>query len=204
MKEFTRAILIFVTMAVFLGLAYPFAMTGVSQLLFPQKANGSIIVLDKRVVGSSLIGQNFTGPKYFHGRPSALEKPYDAGNSGGTNFGPSNAKFLDEVGKRVEKVRKENILDPGMPVPADLVLASASGLDPHISVETAILQVPRIAKARGLQETEVQDALQRSAEGPLFGFFGGKRINVLRLNISLDELSRRKGQAIVFESERRG
>ena len=193
MREFTRAILIFATMTVLLGLAYPFAITGISQFLFPQKANGSIIVLDNRVVGSSLIGQNFTHPKYFHGRPSALEKPYDAGNSGGTNFGPSNAKFLEEVGNRVEKARKENALDPGTPVPADLVLASASGLDPHISIEAAILQVPQVAKTRGLQESEVQDALQRSAEGPLFGFLGNGRINVLRLNMSLDERrSRRK------------
>jgi K+-transporting ATPase ATPase C chain len=204
MREFTRAILIFVTMTVLLGLAYPFTMTRVSQLLFSQKANGSIIVLDKKVIGSSLIGQNFSHPKYFHGRPSALEKPYDAGNSGGTNFGPSNAKFLEEVGKRVEKARKENILDPGMPVPADLVLASASGLDPHISIEAAILQVPRVAKAQGLQETEVRGLIAEHVEGPFFGFFGGKRINVLRLNLSLDELSRRKGQAIVFESGRRG
>jgi K+-transporting ATPase ATPase C chain len=193
MREFTRAILIFATMTVLLGLAYPFAITGISQFLFPQKANGSIIVLDNRVVGSSLIGQNFTHPKYFHGRPSALEKPYDASNSGGTNFGPSNAKFLEEVGNRVEKARKENILDPGTPVPADFVLASASGLDPHISIEAAILQVPRVAKTRGLQESEVQDALQKTAEGPLFGFLGNGRINVLRLNMSLDERrSRRK------------
>lgn len=180
-------------MTVLLGLAYPFAITGISQLIFPQKANGSIIDLDIRVVGSSLIGQNFSHPKYFHGRPSALEKPYDASNSGGTNFGPSNAKFLEKVGQRIDVVRKENILDPGTPVPADLVLASASGLDPHISIEAAILQVPRVAKARGLKDTEVRSLIAEHVEGPLFRFFGGKRINVLRLNMSLDELSRRKG-----------
>ena len=179
-------------MTVLLGLAYPFAMTGISQFLFRQKANGSLVMSGNRAVGSSLIGQNFSHPKYFHGRPSALERPYDAGNSGGSNFGPSNAKFLEEVGKRVEKARKENILDPGMPVPADLVLASASGLDPHISVEAAMLQVPRIAKTRGLQESEVQDALQKTAEGPLFGFLGNGRINVLRLNMSLDERRSRR------------
>jgi K+-transporting ATPase ATPase C chain len=193
MREFSRAILIFVTMTVLLGLAYPFAMTGISQLFFREKANGSLVMSDNRAVGSSMIGQNFSHHKYFHGRPSALEKPYNASNSGGSNFGPSNAKFLEEVGKRIEKVRKENTLDPGALVPADFVLASASGLDPHISVEAAMLQVPRIAKTRGLQESEVQDALQRSAENPLFGFLGSKRINVLRLNMSLDELSRRKG-----------
>ena len=99
MREFTRAILIFVTMTVLLGLAYPFAMTGISQLFFREKANGSLVVSDNRVAGSSLIGQNFTNPKYFHGRPSAMEKPYDASNSGGSNFGPSNAKFLEEVGQ---------------------------------------------------------------------------------------------------------
>jgi len=193
MREFTRAILIFVTMTVLLGLAYPFAMTGISQFLFREKANGSLVVSDNRVVGSSLIGQNFSDPAYFHGRPSALEKPYDASNSGGTNFGPSNAKFLEKVGQRIEEVRKKNGLDLAVAVPADFVLASASGLDPHISVEAAMLQVPRIAKTRGLQESEVQDALRKTAENPLFGFLGSKRINVLRLNMSLDELSRRKG-----------
>jgi K+-transporting ATPase ATPase C chain len=193
MREFTRAMLIFVTMTVLLGLAYPFAMTGISQFLFRQKANGSLVMSGNRVVGSSLIGQNFSYPNYFHGRPSALGRPYNASNSGGSNFGPSNAKFLEEVGKRIEKVRKENTLNPGALVPADFVLASASGLDPHISVEAAMLQVPRIAKARGLQESEVQDALRKSAEGPLFGFLGDRRINVLRLNMSLDERrSRRK------------
>jgi len=192
MREFTRAILIFVTMTVLLGFAYPFAMTGISQFLFREKANGSLVVSDNRVVGSSMIGQNFSHPKYFHGRPSALEKPYNASNSGGTNFGPSNAKLLEEIGKRIEKVRKENTLDPGALVPADFVLASASGLDPHISVEAAMLQVPRIAKTRGLQESEVKDALRKTAENPLFGFLGSKRINVLRLNMSLDELSWRK------------
>ena len=193
MREFSRAILIFVTMTVLLGLAYPFAMTGISQFLFREKANGSLVVSDNRVVGSSLIGQNFSDPAYFHGRPSALEKPYDASNSGGTNFGPSNAKFLEKVGQRIEEVRKKNGLDLAVAVPADFVLASASGLDPHISVEAAMLQVPRIAKTRGLQESEVQDALRKTAENPLFGFLGSKRINVLRLNMSLDELSRRKG-----------
>ena len=171
-------------MTVLLGLAYPFAMTGISQFLFREKANGSLVVSDNRVVGSSLIGQNFSDPAYFHGRPSALEKPYDASNSGGTNLGPSNAKFLEKVGQRIEKVRKENTLDPATPVPADLVLASASGLDPHISVETAMLQVPRVAKARGLAESEVEDIVAKHVESLLFGFLGSKRINVLQLNMS--------------------
>jgi|WetSurMetagenome_2_1015567.scaffolds.fasta_scaffold27750_3 potassium-transporting ATPase KdpC subunit len=204
MREFTRAILIFVTMTVLLGLAYPFAMTGISQLFFREKAKGSLVVSDNRVIGSSMIGQNFSHPKYFHGRPSALEKAYDASNSGGSNFGPSNAKFLEKVGQRIDVVRKENTLDPGAPVPADLVLASASGLDPHISVETAMLQVPRVAKAQGLAESEVEDIVAKHVESPLFGFLGSKRINVLRLNMSLDELSRRNSQAIVYESGRRG
>jgi potassium-transporting ATPase KdpC subunit len=192
MKEFTRAILIFITMTVLLGIIYPFAITGISQFFFPLKANGSIIVSNDKLVGSSLVGQNFTDPKYFQGRPSALEKPYDASNSGGTNFGPSNAKFLGEVSKRIEKVQKENILNPAAPMPADLVLASASGLDPHLSVEAAMLQVPRIAKTRGLQDSEVRDLITRHVENPLFGFLGSTRINVLRLNMSIDELSRRK------------
>jgi K+-transporting ATPase ATPase C chain len=193
MREFTRAILIFVTMTVLLGLAYPVAMTGISQLFFREKANGSLVVSDNRVVGSSMIGQNFSDPAYFHGRPSALEKPYDASNSGGTNFGPSNAKFLEKVGQRIEEVRKKNGLDLAVAVPADFVLASASGLDPHISVEAAMLQVPRVAKARGLAESEVEDIVAKHVESLLFGFLGSKRINVLRLNMALDELSRRKG-----------
>ena len=190
MREFTRAILIFVTMTVLLGLAYPFAITGVSQLLFPLKANGSIIVLDSRVVGSSLIGQNFSHPKYFHGRPSALEKAYDAGNSGGSNFGPSNAKFLEEVGKRIEKVRKENTLNPGALVPADFVLASASGLDPHISPAAALYQVPRVARARSLSEDQVRALVTQFTEGRQFGILGEPRINVLKLNPALEERQR--------------
>jgi potassium-transporting ATPase KdpC subunit len=194
MRELIRTILIFATMTVLLGIVYPFAMTGISRLLFPQKANGSLIMSNNRVVGSSLIGQNFSDPKYFHGRPSALERPYDAGSSGGTNFGPSNAKFIEEVGKRIEKVRKENFISPETPVPADLVLTSASGLDPHISLDSATVQVARIAKKRGLKEEAVHSLILNHVEGSFLSFLGDKRINVLRLNISLNNLSERQVQ----------
>jgi K+-transporting ATPase ATPase C chain len=191
MKGVIQALLVFVTLSLLLGLAYPFAMTGISQLLFPHKANGSLVALDNRVVGSSLIGQNFTDPKYFKSRPSVLEKPYDAGNSGGSNFGPSSAKLLEEVEKRIQAVRVENGLDPAKPVPADLAFASASGLDPHISVEAATVQVPRVAKTRGLRDSSVQALIEQHAEASTLGLFGNARVNVLRLNLSLDKLGRR-------------
>ena len=130
MKAFVRALLLFILFSVVTGLAYPLLITGLCQLIFPHKANGSLIVASGKIVGSNLIGQSFTSPKYFIGRPSAIEKPYDASNSGGSNFGPSNAKFLEEVGKRIGKVRQENGLRPGASVPADLVLASAVDLTP--------------------------------------------------------------------------
>jgi K+-transporting ATPase ATPase C chain len=156
------------------------------------------------IIGSAIVGQNFSSPRYFRGRPSAIEKAYDAANSGGSNFGPSNAKFLEKVGRRVDTVRKDNGLERTASVPADLVLASASGLDPHISVEAATIQVKRVAKARGVPEPDVQVLVERFIEMPLFGFLGEKRINVLRLNLALDELSRRHSQPSESKSDKRG
>jgi len=188
MKAFVRALLLFILFSVVTGLAYPLLITGLCQLIFPHKANGSLIVVNGKIVGSNLIGQSFTSPKYFNGRPSAIEKPYDASNSGGSNFGPSNAKFLEEVGKRIGKVRQENSLNPGAPVPADLVLASGSGLDPDISLDAAMVQVPRVAKARNLPEAQVRETVEKLAETSFLGLAGQKRANVVQLNLALDTL----------------
>jgi potassium-transporting ATPase KdpC subunit len=189
MREFVRTLIVFVVMSFLTGLAYPLVVTGLSQLAFREKAQGSLIRGGGRTVGSALIGQQFTSLKYFHPRPSALEKPYDAGNSGGSNSGPSNAKFLEEVAKRIDRARKENNIEPSTSIPADMVLASGSGLDPDISVESAMMQVRRVARARGLQEEAVQGIVQKLVEAPLFGFIGQERINVLRLNLALDGLN---------------
>jgi K+-transporting ATPase ATPase C chain len=183
MKEWRNALLIFVVLSVCTGLAYPLAITALSQVLFPREAGGSLVLAGGKVVGSRLIGQDFTSPRYFHGRPSALEKPYDAGNSGGSNFGPTSRKYLEQVESRVRQVRNENGLAPDATVPADLVLASASGLDPEISLDAALLQVARVAKARGLAEVEVKDLVASIAKGR---YSGQVRVNVLKLNMALD------------------
>jgi K+-transporting ATPase ATPase C chain len=186
MKELLRSILIFLVMSLLTGLAYPFIITGISNITMPQKAQGSLIISKDQVIGSVLIGQHFSDARYFHGRPSALSKPYDASNSGGSNFGPSNKKFLDNVGQKVQQVRNENGLEPTVPVPADMVLASASGLDPHISVQTALLQTTRVAHARGLPEIDIRKTIEDVAEEWYFG--GPEIVNVLKLNMAIDEL----------------
>ena len=188
MRAFIRTLLLFALFTVLTGLVYPFFITGLCQLIFPYKADGSLIVASGKIVGSNLIGQNFTSPKYFNGRPSAIEKPYDASNSGASNFGPSNAKFLEEVGKRIAKVRRENGLGPDATIPADLVLASGSGLDPHISLDGALIQVPRVAKTRKLPEAQVRETVERLAETPFLGLTGQKKVNVVQLNLALDAL----------------
>jgi K+-transporting ATPase ATPase C chain len=189
MKAFKCALLFFVLFSVLTGLVYPFLITGLCQLIFTHKANGSLIVANGNVIGSGLIGQSFTSAKYFNGRPSAIEKPYDASNSGASNFGPSNAKFLGETGKRIEKVRQENGLRPDASVPADLVLASGSGLDPHITLDAALIQVPRVASARKLPEAQVRRLVDDMTEAPFLGLAGEKRVNVLKLNLAIDALA---------------
>ncbi len=191
MKELIRSLRMFVIMSLLTGIAYPIVITGIAHLEFRKEANGSLITFDKEIMGSSLIGQQFTTVGYFHGRPSALEKPYDAGNSGGSNSGPSNAKFLDLVGKRVLKVREENRIPRDVPVPADLVLASASGLDPHITPQAAMVQISRVARARRLTEEELQGLVERHIEPSLLRFMGEDRVNVLLLNLALDDLGRK-------------
>jgi K+-transporting ATPase ATPase C chain len=186
MRYLKQAILVFCIFTIVCGLMYPLFIIALSQSLFPQKANGSIITLDNRTVGSELIGQQFNSPKYFHGRPSGTEPAYNASGSAGSNLGPTNAHFLEEVKKRVEEVRNANGLPANTPIPADLVLTSASGLDPHISVESAVLQVRRIAKERGVPEAEVEAIVRRHVEQPLGGIWGEPRVNVLKLNLALD------------------
>ncbi|UOK70423.1 potassium-transporting ATPase subunit KdpC [Ancylobacter polymorphus] len=177
------------------GLAYPLAVTGFAQLAFPTAANGSPVTVGGRVVGSTLIGQSFTSERYFHGRPSAttgadpadpaksVEAPYNAASSTGSNLGPSSAVLAEAVKARVAALG-------GGPVPADLVTASASGLDPDISPAAAALQVARVAKARGLPEDEVRALVNRSILGRSFGVLGEPRVNVLALNLALDDLKR--------------
>jgi len=187
-REIKTAMLLFIAFSLLTGLIYPLFMTGIIQTAIPEKASGSMVAVDGRVIGSELIGQNFSGPGYFHGRPSAVG--YMANGSGGSNLGPTSNKLMEETQKRIEYVRLENELSSDIPVPADLVLTSGSGLDPHISAEGAMLQVPRIAKFRGLPELEVRTLVNQSVEPIYLGTFGQDRVNVLRLNIGLDRLSK--------------
>jgi len=189
-KEIRAAVLLFLAMSVLTGLAYPLFITGVVQRLMPEQAEGSLLVAEGKVVGSELIGQNFTNPGYFHGRPSAVG--YAANGSGASNFGPTSSKLMDQVRLRIEQVRRENNLSLNTSVPGELVLASASGLDPHISLEGAMLQVPRVSRARGLLESEVKVLVYQNVEPAQFEVLGQKRVNVLRLNLALNDLMKRR------------
>lgn len=173
-------------MTLVLGVVYPLAMTGISQIIFPHQANGSLIKIDDRVIGSELIGQSFTKPGYFQPRPSAAgANGYDATASGGYNQGPTNQKLVHRVKASVEQFRNDNP-DYHRPIPADLVTGSASGLDPHISPDSARAQVYRVAKARGISVNEVDQVLTEFTEGPDLGLLGESRVNVLKLNLALD------------------
>ena len=168
------------------GIVYPLAITGICQVLFPHQANGSLITKGDRVIGSELIGQSFTKPEYFHPRPSAAgDKGYDATSSGASNYGPTNKKLIDRVTASIDQFRKENP-DYRGPIPADLVTASASGLDPHISPDSARAQVARVAKARALTIEQVNRLIDQYTEDPTLGLLGDPRVNVLKLNLALD------------------
>ena len=173
-------------MTLVLGIGYPLAMTGICQALFPHRANGSLVKAGGTVIGSELIGQNFTRPEYFQPRPSAAGDGYDATASGGSNYGPTNKKLTDRVTAAADKLRKDN---PGFagPIPADMLTASASGLDPHISPATAQAQVARVAAARGVAADRLSQFVSGFTESPDLGFLGEPRVNVLRLNLNLDQ-----------------
>jgi K+-transporting ATPase ATPase C chain len=173
-----------VTTIVF-GLLYPLAITGIAQVLFPDKSTGQLIEHNGKLVGSKMIGQTFTSPAYFHGRPSSAGTGYDPQASGGSNLGPTNKNLIDRVNADVQKLQQEN---PGVPVPIDLVTSSASGLDPEISPAAAQFQIPRIAHARAIPEQDLQSLIQSHTRGRDLGFLGEPRVNVLELNLDLDAL----------------
>ena len=186
MNQIKITILATIVMTILFGLAYPLVFTGLAQVLFPHQANGSLVTVNGKVAGSELIGQSFTKPEYFHGRPSAAgNNGYDAANSGGSNLGPTNQKLVDRVKADVQKFRAEDPDYTG-PIPADLLTSSGSGLDPHISPASAEAQVARVAKARGVTPDRIAELVAKHTEGPQWGIFGEPRVNVLLLNIDLD------------------
>ena len=199
LKEIRPAIVILVLLTAITGLAYPLAMTAIAGVIFPKQAEGSLVERDGKVVGSALIGQEFKSDKYFHGRPSAttapdpadasktVAAPYNAANSGGSNLGPTSKALSDRIKEDVDKLKAEN---PSAPVPVDLVTTPGSGLDPDISPEAALFQVPRVAKARNMPEDRVRQLIAENTAGRLAGWLGEPRVNVLALNLALDVASK--------------
>jgi potassium-transporting ATPase KdpC subunit len=198
-REIRPAIVLIVAMTLITGIAYPFALTGLARVAFPYQAHGSLIERDGQVIGSALIGQTFTGPGYFHGRPSAtvapdpndstktVPAPYNAANSGGSNLGPTSKALIERMQAEVAKLKQEN---PDAQVPTDLVTTSGSGLDPHISPAAAFFQVHRVATARRMPEAAVRQLVNDNIEGRTLGIFGEPRVNLLALNLVLDRVAR--------------
>jgi K+-transporting ATPase ATPase C chain len=200
LRQLRPAILLTILLTLLAGILYPLVTTGVAQALFPSQANGSLVYQNGKVVGSRLIGQYWTQPQYFHGRPSATlnlqgtPAPYEADNSGGSNLGPTNSALAQTVQQRIAALKHENPDVPaGTPIPVDLVTASASGLDPDISVAAAYYQIPRVAKARGMSQTAVRAIVDQHITGRFLGLFGEPRVNVLDLNLALDAASGSQG-----------
>ena len=188
-RQIVNSFRMLLVLTVITGLVYPLTIVGVANTIFSSQAQGSLLESQGQVVGSKLIGQNFTQPGYFHGRPSSAGKDgYDAAGSAGSNLGPTNKKLMDTVADNVNKARQENSLVDNVAIPADLVTASASGLDPDISPEAAYLQVERVAEVRGLSAKEVYSLVDKTISGRQLALFGEPRVNVLALNMALDSL----------------
>jgi len=185
-KNLIISVLMTIVTTILLGIVYPLVVTGIAQMIFPKKANGQLITQNGRLIGSSVIGQPFTGSTYFHSRPSAAGTGYDAASSGGTNLGPANKVLISRVEHDTASLHAEN---PSALVPVDMVTTSASGLDPHISIAAAEFQIPRVARARGMSESQLQRLVDAHTEYRQFGFLGEPRVNVLELNLALDAVS---------------
>lgn len=188
-NETITALKVFLLFAILTGVIYPLSITALAQITMPYQANGSLIKKDGKIIGSQLIGQNFDKPEYFTGRPSAVN--YAADGSGASNLGPSSKKLMNQVQDRINLVRAENNIPANKTIPADMVLTSASGLDPHISVENALLQISRVAKQRNLPETKLQELVKKSTDNDFIGLWGQSGVNVLKLNLELDKLSKK-------------